>query len=351
MATPPSVPSARAAATAWFPPLPPWCCANVPPTTVRARLRQAWTAHHEVDVDRPDHDEGLHACRSTSERSRWTKTVHERGGVDVERHEGVVLRFPAHRPRAVPDPVEIGDGHPTRPRAVGLDLHAGGGPGRHRRVDREGEREWIVHARAAEAVGAFVELDVERHGVAQERPDRRAGRRRHHRCEPLARELHLLRDVQADTSWELGLGPPGEPAEHRLRGVGIDPGVRLGGRRGVAALCVRAAHQGEPRKQVGKTRLFSQRERHVRERARGDQQDLARPIPRRLDEELRRRSRGRRPGRNRQLGMPEPSFAVHHREGFVVAHQRARRAPRDLEVAETQRARARPACSWWRPRP
>ena len=41
----------RAAATAWFPPLPPWCWANRPPVTVSPGRRQAVDRRDEVHVD------------------------------------------------------------------------------------------------------------------------------------------------------------------------------------------------------------------------------------------------------------------------------------------------------------
>ena len=46
----------RAAATAWFPPLPPWCWANRPPVTVSPGRRQSVDRRDEVDVDRADDD-------------------------------------------------------------------------------------------------------------------------------------------------------------------------------------------------------------------------------------------------------------------------------------------------------
>ena len=47
----------RAAATAWLPPLPPSCCANVAPLTVSPALGNREDERDEIDVDRPDDDD------------------------------------------------------------------------------------------------------------------------------------------------------------------------------------------------------------------------------------------------------------------------------------------------------
>ena len=47
----------RAAATAWLPPLPPWCCANRPPMTVSPGPGSRSVGDDEVDVDRADDDD------------------------------------------------------------------------------------------------------------------------------------------------------------------------------------------------------------------------------------------------------------------------------------------------------
>jgi hypothetical protein len=111
--------------------------------------------------------------------------------------------------------------------------------------------------------------------LADQPRERRVGRRRARGLDVLARHDDLLRHLEAHAPRQLGRRGAG-PALEDLRGcLGVHPHVRLRARCHVAALAVRAAHQREAAQQLRQPGLTLGGERHVRQRAGRDQEDLA----------------------------------------------------------------------------
>ncbi len=116
-------------------------------------------------------------------------------------------------------------------------------------------------------------------------------------------------------------------AEHRVCRLRIDIDVELGGRRDVAALEERAAHQHDFAQRAANLWRFDQRGRDVRQRAeRAQRHAVRRRAAQRIDE-VRHRMAGReRRARLVQFDTFEPRLAVHVRGRHELAHERARAA-------------------------
>ena len=264
--------------------------------------RQRRARHDEVDVDRAeDRDDRRaldphepHALASTSARSRPMKRVMNAGAStsSATRALSSGIQPVGHGLRRIA--AEVGHGLAARPRPVRLDLDAGRlqrarATGRsrspapadrastRRRSTRSARRTRCRTARPPAGTRASGESGAGAHIASM--PSRSS----------------FTRSVTSSPTptGSLASSTPANAAEHGLRGVRVDPDVRLGCRRDVALVVERAAHDGEPLQELGKPRLLSQRQRDVRERAGRDQQHLAGSLARGLDDEPRGVALGR----------------------------------------------------------
>ena len=120
-----------------------------------------------------------------------------------------------------------------------------------------------------------------------------------------------------------------------MRRLRIVPDVELGGRRDVAALLERAAHQHEPLQQARQCGLAHQRHRDIGERPGGDKDQLPRMRPRGGDDRVDRVARVRERGGLGQHGMAEAGFAMHRARPLDCADQGTVAARPDRNVGAT----------------
>ena len=207
-------------------------------------------------------------CSRSSTRARRGA---QRADHEVPEARRVELERDARVGLAAEPAVEVDDGHPARPAALGLDRHERVGERHHVGVDQQRDRAGVVDRRGEAAEDALVAGAEELH-PALDGAGGRAGQRLHAR-EHLARGRRLVGQVEPDHRQRQAA------LEHHRGGLGVDPDVELGRRRGVAARG-RAAHHddlADPRVQV---RARLQQRGDVRERAGRHERDAARRSPR-----------------------------------------------------------------------
>ena len=275
-----------------------------------------------------------HAHASTSAAQPFDEAGHERGRVDVERHARVVLGHPSGRPRAAPDPAEVGHGLAARPRAVRLDLDAGRlqasrATGRSRSPARAGRASTRPRstrtARRTRCRTARLPAGTRASGES--------GAGAHIAFTPSRSSFTRSVTSSPTHTGSLASVDAGEPAEHGLRGLRVDPDVRLGGRRDVALVIERAAHDGEPLAGAPGARgssdsasaTFVSGPVATSSTSPGRSRAVSTKQPRGV-------ALGRRARRGRQLRVAQPALAVHDRERQVLADERPARALRDLHV-------------------
>ena len=146
----------------------------------------------------------------------------------------------------------------------------------------------------------------------------------------LRAKLGPLRDVEpADQRLAVG---GRECVEDLLGGLGVDEDVELRGRRRVARILERTAHDDQAAEELRQLRVAPDRERDVGERPGGYEHDLDGPAARLFDEQVRREARRRGRSRLRERGVAEALRAM-ARGGHQRDHERPEASRRDLDIA------------------